>query len=138
MGHWKGPEGERIVAALCRTEGYKKARRMLGAGRQDDVGDIDGMPRLCLQVTWVKTNLTGKLYEKLPMTEQQRINRRVPFAAVFARLDRHPWMVTMTPKQFWRLYHYALIGYDEVRRNRRATMSDDDRLSPSRSGAAGH
>jgi Holliday junction resolvase len=132
VGHnWKGPEGEREVQRLAQAEGYK-ARRMLGAGRKDDVGDIDGMPRLCLQVTRVKTALTTKLYEKLPKTEQERINRRVPFGAIFARLDHKPWMVVMTPKQFWRLYHYALIGYDVARRKKTATMSGDDRLGPSR------
>ena len=132
MANWKGPEGEREVERLCHAQGYRRARRMLGAGRKDDVGDIDGMPGLCLQVTRVKTALTTKLYEKLPKTEQERINRRVPFAAIFARLDRKPWLVVMSPAQFFKLYYYALIGYDVARRNKKAMMSADDRIGPER------
>ena len=46
MTHWKGPVKEREVAAMFNEEGFAKARRALGAGRQDDVGDIESQQSL--------------------------------------------------------------------------------------------
>jgi hypothetical protein len=121
---------EREVATMFNDEGFKKARRALGAGRQDDVGDIDGVPYLCLQVAGRKTGLATVLDQKLPATEIQRKNRNVPFAALFVRMDRKPWVVHLTPKMFFTLFKYALIGYDQVQLKDRVRMGDHDDVTP--------
>jgi Holliday junction resolvase len=132
MTHWKGPVREREVAAMFNEEGFTKARRALGAGRLDDVGDIDGVPLLCLQVAGRKTGVSTVLDQKLPATEIQRKNRGVPFAALFLRMDRKPWIVVLTPKMFFTLFKYALIGYDVERLKKHVKLGDhDDHVAPS-------
>jgi hypothetical protein len=133
----KGAEGEREVERIFHAAGYPDARRALGEGRKDDVGDVGGLPRLCLQVFRRGTGLTNALYTKLPATERQRLNRKAPFAAMFARLDRRPWLVVMSPDHFLKLYHYALIGYDEERRKRKARLAADGSRKPSARLGAG-
>lgn len=104
----KGDKGEREVEAIFRSCGFPKARRMLGAGRKDDIGDFDNLPDLTLQATWQK-NLNA-VWAKLAATSEQRNRRRTRFGALFYRTDRKPWIVVLTPAQFIRLYKYALIG----------------------------
>ena len=111
MTHWKGPLREREVAAMFQEAGYPKARRALGAGRKDDVGDIDGVPDLCIQVAGRKTGLAAVIDEKIVATELQRENRGVPFTSLWIRMDRKPWIVVLSPKMFFTLFKYALIGY---------------------------
>ena len=130
MTHWKGPLREREVAAIFNEAGFTKARRALGAGRQDDVGDIDGVPHLCLQVAGRKTGLATVIDEKLPATEIQRKNRDVPFAALWIRMDRKPWIIVLSPKMFFTLFKYALIGYDVERLKNRVKMADHDDVAP--------
>lgn len=124
-GKRKGDDGELEVQALFRTAGFTRARRALGAGRKDDVGDIDGLRDLCLQVTRAQ-NGTARIWQKLPQLESQRSNRRTRFGALFIRYDRKPWIVILTPAQFIRLYRYALKGLDAARKERAATMASDD------------
>jgi hypothetical protein len=126
MTHWKGPMREREVAAMFIEAGWKKARRALGAGRKDDVGDIDGVPNLCIQVAGRKTGLSSVINEKFPATERQRVNRGVPFASLWIRMDRKPWLVLLSPKQFFTLFHYALIGYDAERLRESVKMGPND------------
>lgn len=130
MTHWKGPVREREVSAIFIEEGFAKARRALGAGRQDDVGDIDGVPHLCLQVAGRKTGLSTVIDQKLPATEIQRNNRGVPFASLWIRMDRKPWIVVLTPRMFFTLFKYALIGYDVEQRKKGVKMSDHDDVAP--------
>ena len=130
MTHWKGPLREREVAAMFNEEGYTKARRALGAGRKDDVGDIDGIPNLCVQVAGRKTGLAAVIDEKLPAAEVQRENRGVPFTSLWIRMDRKPWFVFLTPKQFFILFKYALIGYDVERLKKSVKMGDHDDVAP--------
>ena len=126
MTHWKGPVREREVAAIFQASGFTKARRALGAGRKDDVGDIDGVPNLCIQVAGRKTGLAAVIDEKLPATEQQRLNRGTVFTSLWVRMDRKPFIVVLSPKQFLLLFKYALIGYDVERLKKQVKLSPDD------------
>jgi hypothetical protein len=130
MTHWKGPVKEREVAAMFVEEGYTKARRALGAGRQDDVGDIDGVPNLCIQVAARKSGIATVLDQKLPATEIQRKNRGVPFASLWLKMNLKPWIVVLTPKMFFTLFKYALIGYDVERLKESVKMNDHDNVIP--------
>lgn len=46
----KGSQFERSVAAYLREHGHAHAERSYGAGRPDDRGDLDGLPRFCVEV----------------------------------------------------------------------------------------
>jgi len=118
----KGDRRELEVQELCRAAGFRRARRALGAGRKDDVGDMDGLRELCIQVTGA-ANGTTRIWQKLPAVETQRRNRRVRFGALFIKYDRKPWIVVLTPAQFFRLYKYALIGLASTRAQRSTKIS---------------
>ena len=124
----RGDAGEREVESIFRAAGFRRARRALGAGRRDDVGDIDNVRELCVQVVRVAANgsLGSAILRKLPEVEVQRNNRRTRFGVVFARQDKKPWIVVMTPFQFLRIYKYALIGIATSQRRKAAKMSSRD------------
>lgn len=46
----KGSAFEREVVAVLREHGHRYAERSYGAGRPDDVGDVDGLPGYVLEV----------------------------------------------------------------------------------------
>jgi hypothetical protein len=119
----KGDEGEREVQALLRDLlGRPNIRRALGAGRKDDVGDIDGVPQTAVQVAWWG-KWTEAINIKLPDVERQRKNKRVRFAVVFIRRSRNaiPWIVVQTPEQWCKMHRYAMMGveYERAQRRRR-------------------
>ena len=69
-------------------------RRQLGAGRADDVGDLDGLPGWCLQVT-NRRDLGHALTVKTTEVEHQRINAGADYAAVLMRLPGGRWVAAM-------------------------------------------
>lgn len=128
-GKRKGDHAELEAQALCRELGFEDARRALGAGRPDDVGDMDRIPLTALQVAH-RENLTGTITTKLTEVERQRRNRRVPFSAVFIRRSRvreHKWIVVLTPEMWAKLLKYAVVGYRIERKRLRAVTSNEDR-----------
>lgn len=102
------------------------ARRALGAGRKDDVGDITGVPNTVIQVAnW--QNIARAVREKPLECEQQRLRTArtvrewispnsgyadidyppVDHAATFVRLRGGDYRVVMTPEQFFALWREA-------------------------------
>lgn len=113
-GKDKGDKGEREVQELLRSLLHLPGiRRALGAGRKDDVGDIDGVPQTAIQVAWWSNPLTA-INAKIGDVERQRRNKRVRFGVLFVRRTRvrsgPPWIVVMTPEQFARMHKYAMMG----------------------------
>lgn len=108
----KGDEGELDVQELLvRLIGDYRIRRALGAGRQDDVGDMHNVAHTAIQVGRRKS-IARAIYEKGPAeSERQRKNKRVPFAASFLRADRGEWIVVLSPAQWVKLWRYAVIGW---------------------------
>ncbi len=82
------------------------ARRALGAGRKDDIGDIHGVPQTVVQVANRK-DVAGTVRSKPLEAERQREQARVPFAATFIRLRGGEYRVVMTPEQFYALWREA-------------------------------
>ncbi len=74
-------------------------KRALGAGRQEDVGDIFGIPDVTVQVAAYK-DIARAIREKLPEVEQQRQRAGATYSAVFARRRGGEWVVVMTPAMF--------------------------------------
>lgn len=102
----KGDRAEMEVQGILRDLTGYPARRALGAGRQDDIGDITGMPNLCVSVVNYR-DVTRGIRDKLATLEQQMGNAGCDFGCVFARLPGGRYVVAMTPELFATLYREA-------------------------------
>jgi hypothetical protein len=107
----KGDRAELEVQAMLRDHLGVPARRALGAGRRDDVGDINGVPNTVIQVVdW--RDVARAVREKPDECEQQRLQyeRQIgepAFAATFVRLRGGRYVVALTPDQFFALWREA-------------------------------
>ncbi|MGA4942120.1 hypothetical protein [Streptomyces cinereoruber] len=80
--HRKGAITERMVAAHVRPY-WPEVDRRLREGRQDDQGDLDGVPFTCTQVKyWEKP----RLQEWVAQTLRQRDAAGVPFCWIVSRV----------------------------------------------------
>lgn len=102
----KGDRAEREVAALLSDLLGVPARRKLGAGRADDMGDIDGVPDTCIQVASYR-DLARALREKVPACQVQQERMGASFGACFLRRPGGGYVVAMTPEQFAALWREA-------------------------------
>lgn len=103
----KGDAAEREAAQLISQLLDLDARRALGAGRQDDVGDIHNVPGHAIQVASWK-DVSRAALVKPDGAERQRINAGVPHAATFVRFRGGTWRVVLTPEQWAALARLAL------------------------------
>ena len=95
----KGDRAELEAAAVLADELGFAIRRKLGAGRLDDVGDLDGLPETVVQVAaWA--DVLRAVREKPIAAELQRERAGVTFAATMVRLRGGVWRVVLTPEQF--------------------------------------
>lgn len=100
----KGDRAELEVQSLLRDLLGVQARRKLGAGRTDDMGDIDGVPDTCIAVANYK-DITRALREKVDPCVTQQERAGCLFGATFIRRPGGRYVVAMTPEQFaviWR------------------------------------
>lgn len=102
----KGDKAELEVQGLLRDLLGVPARRKLGAGRLDDMGDIDGVPATCVQVVNYR-DISRAIREKLPESERQRERSGCLFAATFVRRPGGEYAVVMTPEQWATLWREA-------------------------------
>lgn len=98
----KGDVAEREAAALIGELTGWPARRKLGAGRLDDVGDIDGVPSTVVQVVNRK-DIALALRIKVPACVKQQARDGATFGCVFVRRRGGGFYVAMTPEQ-WATY----------------------------------
>ena len=97
----KGDAAEREAAELLTELLNTPIRRKLGAGRQDDTGDLDGVPDHIVQVaSWKDTAAAARI--KPPEAEQQRINANATHAATLVRFRGGTWRVVLTLEQWAR------------------------------------
>ena len=78
----KGSAFEREVVAYLRDHGHPYAERHYGAGRPEDVGDIDGIVGFTLEC---KAHKALALADWTDEAERERVNGRQPYAAVIAK-----------------------------------------------------
>lgn len=102
----KGDKAEREVQALLQ-EHLGMGRRMLGAGRKDDKGDIEGIPNTVIQVANWPGDYLGAVRHKPVEAELQRIRAGVPFAWTFVRLNGGIYRVVQTPEQAFAMWREA-------------------------------
>jgi hypothetical protein len=98
----KGDSFELTVQALIRDLTGWPARRKLGAGRTDDMGDIDGVPYTVIQCASYK-DLARAIREKVPACVEQQERARATFGATFLKLQGGKIVVVLTPEQ-WATY----------------------------------
>lgn len=102
----KGDKAELEVQALLRDLLGVPARRMLGAGRRDDVGDIDRVPYTVIQVANHR-DVAAAVREKPVECEGQRARAGKPFGATFIRLRGGDYRVVLTVDQWAALWREA-------------------------------
>lgn len=101
----RGDAAEREVAALLSDMLGVSCRRELGAGRQDDCGDIR-IPQTVVQVANYQ-DLVRAVSEKLPSVERQMVNAGASFGALFVRRRGGAFVVVQTPEQWAALWREA-------------------------------
>ena len=103
----KGARSEREAAELLtRLSGYS-CRRALGAGRHDDVGDIDGLPAV-VQVT-DRTELSAAL-AKLPDVKVQKTNANRRWGVLMVRRRGGKYIMVMEPDEWVTMMMWAERG----------------------------
>lgn len=103
----KGDKAELEVQALIRDLTGYPARRKLGAGRNDDTGDIDGVPDTVIQVVNYK-DVTRAIREKVPASVEQQMRAGTTFGATFVRLPGGHYVICLHPDQWATLTREAL------------------------------
>lgn len=98
----KGDRAELEVQGLIRDLLGLPARRKLGAGRLDDIGDIDGVPNTVIQVASY-TDIARAIREKVPACEEQQARAGATFGATFVRRPGGRYAVVLSPEQ-WATY----------------------------------
>jgi hypothetical protein len=99
----KGSQWERDVVAFLRSAGLVNAERAYGAGRPDDVGDIDGLPGVVVEA---KNCARLEFGPWLDEAERERANAGAQFGIVVAKRRQRPVgeaFAVMTLEQLARL-----------------------------------
>jgi hypothetical protein len=104
----KGDRAELEVQALWRDHCGVPARRALGAGRKDDVGDIHGVPYTVVQVANRKDVAAAVRHKPLEAQRQLENTHGGLFGCTFIRLRGGEYRVVMTPEQFFALWREAM------------------------------
>lgn len=102
----KGDRAELEVQGILRDHLGVPARRQLGAGRADDIGDIHGVPDTTIQIANY-ADIGRAIREKLPETVQQQTRAKSLFGALFCRRRGGGYVVVMTVEQFCTLWREA-------------------------------
>lgn len=104
----KGDNAEREIAHAIHTLTGWPVRRKLGAGRQDDTGDLDGIPQTTAQVK-AYNDIGRGVREALHDLETQRVHAGTPFAVAFIRRPGGRWIAVQTLEQ-WATSHREAIA----------------------------
>jgi hypothetical protein len=111
----KGDKAELEVQGLLRDLLGVPARRALGAGRKDDVGDITGVPDTVIQVVNWKDVAKAVRVKPLECEEQRERAWGLSsdphaylHAATFVRLRGGEYRVVMTPEQWAAMWREAV------------------------------
>lgn len=103
----RGDKAELEVQGLLRDLLGVPARRALGAGRKDDIGDITGIPSTVISVANYR-DIGRAIREKLPHVEVQRERAGATFAAMFVRRPGGGYVVCMTAEMFAAMWREAI------------------------------
>jgi len=105
----KGDHAEREAATMLTELLGIPARRKLGAGRLDDVGDIDGVPDTAVQVVSRATDVVAVGVVRKPTeAEAQAMNGGLRHSVVMLRVRGGTWRMVMTPESWATLWLQAV------------------------------
>lgn len=102
----KGDRAELEIAKLLHELTGDNVRRKLGAGRMDDVGDLDGLTDTTCQVKNYR-DITRALREALHDLPTQQANAGTTFGVAFIRRPGGNWFAAMNLEQFATWYREA-------------------------------
>lgn len=100
----KGERAEREAAEMLTELLGLPMRRKLGAGRLDDIGDLDGLQDCVIQVADWPSDTLRAVREKPVAAEVQRLQANAPFAMTAIRMRGGLWRIVQTPEQWAQLY----------------------------------
>lgn len=95
----RGDRAEREIAELMSHHLGITVRRKLGAGRQDDEGDLEGVPDCTVQVADWQDKVQA-IRVKAEAADRQAENAGTTFGVAAIRLQGGQWRFVMTPEQF--------------------------------------
>lgn len=97
----RGAAAEREIALWLSAQTGWPVRRKLGAGRKDDVGDLDGVPDCTVQVVsrTSTTDLATAMRIKPRQCEIQQANAGTTHGVTLARIVPGLWLALLTPRQ---------------------------------------
>ena len=105
----KGDRAEIEAAEILHDLTGFPVRRQLGAGRADDVGDLDGIPDTVVQVaSW--SDALRAVREKPLEAEVQRERAGATFSATMVRLRGGVWRIVHPPELFATRASEALVA----------------------------
>lgn len=95
----KGDRAEREAADLLTLMLGHRVRRLLGAGRSDDTGDLDGVSGFAVQVADWKDALRA-VRQKPTDADTQAQNSGLPYGVAMVRLRGGEFRMVLTPETF--------------------------------------
>ena len=101
----KGASAEREIAALLSDHLGVDCKRLLGAGRAEDVGDLHGLANWTAQVAWWPSRGVLRAFREKPVEcEQQQANAATDFGVSFIRMHGGIWRAVQTVEQWSTVY----------------------------------
>jgi len=106
----KGARAERWIAEFLGTVLNMDIKRMLGAGRKEDIGDLHGLTGFTAQVANKPSNIGDALRYKPLACRIQQGHHGTPFGVTLLKLPPQPggkppeWRAVMTLEQFVEIY----------------------------------
>lgn len=99
----KGDRAELELARLLSDELGIPVKRMLGAGRAEDVGDLHGLAGWTVE-TKNYADLASGINEGLKDLDREQVNAGTPFGVVFVRRRGGRWLAVMDLPRFCSVY----------------------------------
>jgi hypothetical protein len=99
----KGDAAELEAASLLTHLLGRTVKRLLGAGRAEDVGDLTGIAGWVVQVAWWPKATLAAIRSKPLDAEVQAGHSGVPHAVAMIRLVGGTYRMVMTPEQWARI-----------------------------------
>lgn len=95
----KGDRAERELAHILTRDLGIPIRRMLGAGRLDDIGDLDGIDDTAIQVKHLGSIATA-INKGIPQLARQQEHKHAPHGVLFIKHNKHGWLAVTTLKEW--------------------------------------
>jgi len=104
----KGDAAELEISRILADQLGVRVRRKLGAGRQDDEGDIEGLMNTTVEVkNYPRAGVATAINEGLRDLRREQLNAAATFAVLFVKRPRLGWIAVMDVDQFCTIWREA-------------------------------